>query len=179
MFFLVVIGGLILKQRELVNELARALNGVLLWALVCSLTDFYCQYIQGQFSLPLFLVFTWHHGGHVSVHNNSEKSLLGIWFYYYTKHERHFAIVMCTNIAVSSREWKPRIAFYPPLYVGCFIQQLYVCVEIYPPLHVCVTTYPPIHVCRTIYPLTYVCWSVGTSMYGARFIHYENLSTAK
>ena len=44
--------------------------------------------------------------------NNSEKSLLGIWFYYYAKLERHFAIVLCTNMAVSSREGKPRIEFF-------------------------------------------------------------------
>ena len=40
----------------------------------------------------------------------SRKSLLGIWFYYYAKLERHFAILWYTNLAVSSREWKPRIA---------------------------------------------------------------------
>ena len=52
----------------------------------------------------------WRHGGHVGVQNNSGKSLLGIWFYYYEKLERHYAIVLHTNMAVSSREWKPRIA---------------------------------------------------------------------
>mgnify|MGYP006896103151 CR=1 FL=1 len=57
-----------------------------------------------------FLVFTWRHSSHVGVQNNSEKSLLGIWFYYYAKLERHFAIVLYTNMAVSSSEWKPRIA---------------------------------------------------------------------
>ena len=40
----------------------------------------------------------------------AEKGLLGIWFYYYAKLERHFAIVLYTNVAVSSREWKPRVA---------------------------------------------------------------------
>ena len=51
----------------------------------------------------LFLVCIWRHGGHVGVQNNGERSLLGIWFYYYTKLERHF---------VSSRECNPRIAWY-------------------------------------------------------------------
>ena len=32
-----------------------------------------------------FSVFTWRHGGHVGEQNNSQKSLLGIWFYYYAK----------------------------------------------------------------------------------------------
>ena len=32
------------------------------------------------------------------------------WFYYYTELERHFPIVFYTNMAVSSREWKPRIS---------------------------------------------------------------------
>ena len=41
--------------------------------------------------------------------NKGDKSLLGIRFYYYAKLERHFAIVLYTNIAVSSRERKPRI----------------------------------------------------------------------
>ena len=54
-------------------------------------------------------VFTQRHGGHVGVHNNSEKILLGIWFYYYATLERHFAFVLYTNMAVLSREWKPRI----------------------------------------------------------------------
>ena len=51
----------------------------------------------------------WRHSGHVGVQNNSEKNLLGIWFYYYANFERHFAIVLYTNMAVSSREWKPSI----------------------------------------------------------------------
>ena len=42
-----------------------------------------------------FSVFTWCH-----------VSLLGIWFNCYVK---PFAIVVYTNMAVSSREWKPRI----------------------------------------------------------------------
>ena len=42
---------------------------------------------------------------HVGVQNNSKK-VLGIRFYYYAKLERHFAIVLYTNMA---REWKPRI----------------------------------------------------------------------
>ena len=33
-----------------------------------------------------------------------KKILLGILFYYYLKFERHFAIVLYTNIAVLSRE---------------------------------------------------------------------------
>ena len=60
----------------------------------------------------LFSVFMWPHRGHIGVQNNSEKSLLGIWFYYYAKLERHFAIVLYTNKAVSSREWKPRITLW-------------------------------------------------------------------
>ena len=40
----------------------------------------------------------WRHGGHISEQNNSEKSLLGIWFYYYAEPERHFAIVLYTNM---------------------------------------------------------------------------------
>ena len=32
-----------------------------------------------------------------------------IWFYYYAKLERNFAIVVYTKMAVSSSEWKPRI----------------------------------------------------------------------
>ena len=57
----------------------------------------------------VFSVFTWRHGGHLGVQNNSEKIILGIWFYYYSKRERHFAIVLYTSMGVSSREWKPRI----------------------------------------------------------------------
>jgi len=33
---------------------------------------------------------------------------LGLWLYYYAKLERRFAIVLYTNMAVSSLEWKPR-----------------------------------------------------------------------
>ena len=68
-----------------------------------------CQQSAQRLALfhTLFSVFTWRHGGHVL--NNRETSLLGIWFYYYAKLERHFAIVLYTNMAVSSREWKPRI----------------------------------------------------------------------
>ena len=50
-----------------------------------------------------FLVCTWRHGGHVGVQNNGEKSLLGIWPYYYAKLERHFAIVLYTNMSAQSR----------------------------------------------------------------------------
>ena len=57
----------------------------------------------------LFLVFMWRHCGHIGVQNNSEKNLLGLWLYHYAKLERRFAIVFYTNMAVSSREWKPRI----------------------------------------------------------------------
>ena len=60
-------------------------------------------------SHPCLSVFTWRHGSHVGVQNNSEKILLGIWFYYYVKHEWHLAIVLYTNMAVSSHEWKPRM----------------------------------------------------------------------
>jgi len=45
----------------------------------------------------LFSVFTWRHGGRVGVQNNSEKSLLGIWFCYCEKLEQHFAIVFYTT----------------------------------------------------------------------------------
>ena len=38
------------------------------------------------------------------------KSLLGIWLYFYAKLVEPFSIVLYTNMAVSSREWKPRIA---------------------------------------------------------------------
>ena len=41
------------------------------------------------------------------VYRTIAKKVLGIWFYYYAKLERHFGIVLCTNMAVSSREWKP------------------------------------------------------------------------
>ena len=58
-----------------------------------------------------FLVFKWRHGGHVGVQNNNEKNILGIRFYYYAKLERHFAIVLYTNMAVLSHEWKPRISY--------------------------------------------------------------------
>ena len=51
----------------------------------------------------------WRHGGHVDVQNNSEKSLLGLSFFYYAKWERQFAIVLYTDKAVSPREWKSRI----------------------------------------------------------------------
>ena len=54
-------------------------------------------------------VLMWRHSGHVGVQNSSEKNLLGTCFYYYATLERHFAIVLYTNMAVSSHEWKPRI----------------------------------------------------------------------
>ena len=41
---------------------------------------------------------------HVGVQNNSEKSPLGIWLYYYAKLQRHFVIVLYTNMVVSSYE---------------------------------------------------------------------------
>ena len=44
------------------------------------------------------------YSGHVGVQNNREKSLLGIWLYYYAKHEPSFPIVLYTNMAVSSRD---------------------------------------------------------------------------
>ena len=53
---------------------------------------------------------TWSHGGHVGMHNNSEKILWGILFYYYAKFERHFAIVLYTNIAVLSREFNLQLS---------------------------------------------------------------------
>jgi len=67
-----------------------------------------CSYVL-QFESGLFSVFMWRHGRHVGVQNNSEKSLLGLWFCYHAKLERHFAIVLYTNMAISSCEWKPRI----------------------------------------------------------------------
>ena len=59
-----------------------------------------CSYVL-QFESGLFSVFMWRHGRHVGVQNNSEKSLLGLWFYHYAKLEQHFAIVLNTNTAVS------------------------------------------------------------------------------
>ena len=41
----------------------------------------------------------------------AKKVFLGIWFYHHAKLERHFAIVLYTNMAVSSRKWKSRILF--------------------------------------------------------------------
>ena len=75
--------------------------------------------LQGNFQIlnsshiGEFSVFTCRHGGHVRVQNNSEKSLLELLFYYYAKLERHFAIVLYNNMAVSSSEWKPRTAETP------------------------------------------------------------------
>lgn len=43
------------------------------------------------------------------VYRTMGKRVMRIWFYYYAKLERHFAIDLYTNIAVSSHEWKPRI----------------------------------------------------------------------
>ena len=40
---------------------------------------------DSSFDASVFLVFSWRHGGHVGVQNNSEKSLLRLWFYYYAK----------------------------------------------------------------------------------------------
>ena len=54
-------------------------------------------------------VCMWRHGGHVGVQNNAAKCLLGIWFYYYGKLVGPFSVVLYTNMAVSSRGWKPRI----------------------------------------------------------------------
>ena len=62
-----------------------------------------CKFASFKFTL-LFSV-----SGLVGVLKNNAKSLLEIWFYYYSKRERHFAIILYTNIAVASREWKPRI----------------------------------------------------------------------
>ena len=47
------------------------------------------------------------------VYSTIVKKVLFIRFYYHAKLERHFAIVLYTNMAVSSREWKPRLAFFP------------------------------------------------------------------
>ena len=43
------------------------------------------------------------------VYRTMARSLLGIWTYYKAKLERHFAIVLYTNISASSRECNPRI----------------------------------------------------------------------
>ena len=59
----------------------------------------------------LHSVLPWRHGGHVGVQNNKEKSILGILCHFYAKLERHFTIALYTNMAFSSREWKPRIDF--------------------------------------------------------------------
>ena len=42
-----------MKQRELVNELAKAYTEGLLRPPFCSITNFYCQNMQGQFSVFL------------------------------------------------------------------------------------------------------------------------------
>ena len=50
---------MILKQRRLVNELVKAYTESVLRPPCCSLNDFYCQNIQGQFfpaSIAVFLV---------------------------------------------------------------------------------------------------------------------------
>ena len=60
------------------------------------------------------------HGGHAAVHINGEKILLGILFYYYAKLERHFAIVLYTNIAVLSRDF----SFQSFRFVSPLIQSL-------------------------------------------------------
>ena len=52
-------------------------------------------------------IFMWPYGGHVGVQNISEKAFDSIIM---TQFERYFAIVLYTNIAFSSREWKPRIS---------------------------------------------------------------------
>ena len=64
-----------------------------------------CKWFQKGQYLTNSRFFTRSHGGHVGVHNNREKVLFGILFYYYAKFERHFAIVVYTNIAVLSREF--------------------------------------------------------------------------
>ena len=43
------------------------------------------------------------------VHRTKEKKIVWEWLYYYAKHEPSFAIVLCTNTAVLSRDWKPPI----------------------------------------------------------------------
>ena len=45
------------------------------------------------------------------VYRTVAKKVFWGWFYYYAKLERHFAIDLYTNMAVSSRQWKPRIDF--------------------------------------------------------------------
>ena len=77
----------------------------------CNLTTF--GYLYGvrrrQVTFPLsceislFSVLTRRQGGHVDVQNNNVKGFSGISFYYYAKLERHFAVVLYTNMAASSR----------------------------------------------------------------------------
>ena len=55
--FLLDTKGQILKQRELVNELVEDYTKRVLRPPCCSLTDFYCQNIQGQFSRRLLQFF--------------------------------------------------------------------------------------------------------------------------
>ena len=52
------------------------------------------------------MVFTWRHRRHVGAQNKREKIRLGIWLYYYARHEPSFAIVLCTNMAGLWRDWK-------------------------------------------------------------------------
>ena len=87
--------------------------GIYIYIYSCIFCGFFLFLGKELSTSLLFLVCTWRHGGHVGVQNNSEKSLLGIWLYYYAKLERHFAIVLYTNMAASSRECNPRI--YPSL----------------------------------------------------------------
>ena len=55
--FLLDTKGLILKQKELFNELVKGSLEGLLRPQCCSLTDFYCQNIQGQFFRRLLQFF--------------------------------------------------------------------------------------------------------------------------
>ena len=49
------------------------------------------------------------------------KRLLGIWLYYYAKTERHFAFVLYNNMAVKSRECKPKIQCWGCVTICCNI----------------------------------------------------------
>ena len=65
--------------------------------------------LKVQYLSSLMGVWIWRHGGHVGVQNNAVICLLRIWLYYYAKLVGPFSIVLYTNMAVSSRGWKPRI----------------------------------------------------------------------
>ena len=97
-------GATLLSQSLNVAIAITSLLSTVIWKLLNCQNSLLCFKTACTFS-----VFMWRHDGHVGVQNNSEKSLLGFRFFYYAKLERHFVIVLYTSMAVSSREWKPRI----------------------------------------------------------------------